>query len=109
MSKPIHTQILDRARALIEDERRWCPGHLARDANGYPVSPTDHEAEQRCALGALLAAAHEFSSDEMEAHRLAETALRPLVGATQLTHINDIEGHSAVIALFDAATDVERP
>jgi hypothetical protein len=29
--------------------------------------------------------------------------MRPLVGATSLTHINDSEGHAAVLDLFDMA------
>ena len=29
--------------------------------------------------------------------------MRPFVGATALTHINDAEGHAAVLTLFDIA------
>jgi hypothetical protein len=103
MAKPIRVQILERARSLIEDERHWCPGDLARDALGCCVSPTHSTAEQRCALGALVAAAHEFTSDPDLAHHLAATAMRPLVSATSLTHINDTTGHAAVLELFDLA------
>lgn len=103
MAKPVRIQILERARALIEDEGRWCSGDLARDAMGYSVSPTDCGAERRCALGALVAAAHEFTDDPDLARHLAASAMRPLVGATSLTHINDVAGHAAVIELFDLA------
>lgn len=103
MSKPVNLQVLERARALIEDECHWCPGDLARDAFGYSVSPADSSAEQRCALGALVAAAAEFTRDPHLVHDLAMTAMRPLVGATSLTHINDDEGHAAILALFDLA------
>jgi len=103
MSEPVKFQVLERAPALIEDERHWCPGVLARDAMGSSVSPTDSNAEQRCALGALVAAAYEFTGDSRLAHDLAMTAMRPLVGATSLTHINDVEGHAAVLTLFDVA------
>jgi hypothetical protein len=41
MAKPARLQILERARALIEDERHWCPGNLARDARGLSICPTD--------------------------------------------------------------------
>jgi hypothetical protein len=108
MSKPVKVQILERARALIADERHWCPGDLARDAMGFSVNPTDGSAEQHCALGALVAAAYEITSDSHLAHDLALTAMRPLVGATSLTQINDLEGHAAVLALFDAAIAVSR-
>jgi hypothetical protein len=103
MAKPIRVQVLERARALIENERHWCPGDLARDARGFPISPIDRGAKRRCALGALMAAAHEFTSDHDVAHQLATTAMRPLVGATSLAHINDSEGHAAVLDLFDLA------
>jgi hypothetical protein len=103
MAKPMRVQILERARTLIADERHWCPGDLARNALGFPVSPTDGNAEQRCALGALVAAAHEFTNDPGLVHHLATTAMRPLVGATSLTHINDAGGHAVVLELFDLA------
>ena len=103
MAKPIRVQILERARALIADERHWCPGDLARDARGFPVSPIDEGAVQRCALGALVAAAHDLTGDPVSARRLATTAMRPLIGATSLTHINDAEGHAVVLYLFDLA------
>jgi hypothetical protein len=103
MSRPLKVQVLERARALIEDERHWCRGELARDSVGLSVGPTDGSAVKRCALGALVAAACEVTGDPREAHELAMTALRPLVGATSLTHINDVEGHAAVLTLFDLA------
>jgi hypothetical protein len=103
MAKPVRIQVLETARALIADERRWCPGDLARDARGLAVSPIHSSAVQRCALGALVAAAHELTSDPASACHLATAAMRPLVGATSLTHINDAEGHAAVVALFDLA------
>jgi hypothetical protein len=28
-------------------------------------------------------------------------AMRPIIGATSLRHINDIAGHAAILALFD--------
>ena len=103
MSKPLKVQVLERARALIEDERHWCRGELARDAVGLSVGPTDGSAVKRCALGALVAAACEVTSDPRLAHELALTAMRPLVGTTSLTHINDVEGHAAVLILFELA------
>jgi hypothetical protein len=108
MAKPIRVQILERARALIAEERHWCSGDLARDAGGFPISPLDSKAKRRCALGALVAAAHEFTGNPDLAHYLATTAMRPLVGATSLTHVNDSEGHAAVLDLFDLAIAAQR-
>jgi hypothetical protein len=103
MARSTRVQVLERARALIADERRWCRCDLARDARGFPVSPTDGSAVQRCTLGALVAAAHELTGDAALADHLAATAMRPLVGATALTYINDAEGHAAVLQLLDLA------
>jgi hypothetical protein len=33
MSKPLKVQVIEKARALIEDELHWCCGELARDMN----------------------------------------------------------------------------
>lgn len=103
MAKAIRVQILERARALIADERHWCSGQFALDARRLAVDPTGPSAVQRCAVGALIAAAHEITRDPALAHQLAATSMRPLVGATALTHINDAEGHAAVLKLFDQA------
>ena len=103
MAKPARLLILQRARALIEDERHWCPGELARDAKGFSVNPTDGNAEQRCALGAILAAAYQFTGDLDRAQEVAMVLMRPVIGATSLTHVNDAEGHAAILSLFDLA------
>ena len=103
MAKPARLLILQRARALIEDERHWCPGDLARDTRGFSVSPTDSNAEQRCAVGAILAAAYQFTGDLDRAKEVAMVAMRPVIGATSLTHVNDAEGHAAILNLFDLA------
>jgi hypothetical protein len=103
MSKPLKLQIVERGRTLIEDERHWCRHELARDAAGRSVDPIDQGAVRRCGLGALIAAAYQITNDRHRAHDLAITALRPLHGSTTLVKINDIRGHSAVLALLDAA------
>src|SRR5262249_47979453 len=103
MAKPAQLLILERARALIEDERHWCPGDLARDARGFSVSPTDSNAEQRCALGAILAAAYQFTGHLDRAQEVAMVAMRPLIAATSLTHVNDAAGHAGVLNLSTLA------
>jgi hypothetical protein len=101
MSRPLKLQIVEKARTLIEDERHWCRNVLARDANGRSVDPTDQRVVRRCGLGALIAAAYQITNDHRQAHALAITALRPVHGSTTLVKINDIRGHSAVLAVFD--------
>ena len=74
MSKPLKVQVIEKARALIEDERHWCRGELARDMHALSVCPTDSRAERRCALGALIAAAYQLTNDFGRAHDLAISA-----------------------------------
>jgi hypothetical protein len=38
MSKTLKHQIIEKARALVEDDRHWCRGELARDMNALSVS-----------------------------------------------------------------------
>jgi hypothetical protein len=101
MSKPLKLQIVERARALIDDEQHWCRGELALDANGMGVCPMSDEAVKRCGLGALIMAAYQITTDRREAINLAIKAMRPLHGSATLMHVNDSRGHAAVLALFD--------
>jgi len=103
MSKPLHVQIIPRARALIEDEDHWCRGGLARDKFGVSVLPTDSEARRRCAFGALIAAAHEATGDMRQAYEFAILAMGSTRGAAALVTVNDTEGHAAALALLDEA------
>lgn len=101
MSKPLKVQILEKARTLIEDERHWCRGELARDGNGVSVCPTDRRAVRRCGLGAMIAAAYQITDDYGRAHDLAISATRPLCGSSTLVNVNDVRGHAATLALLD--------
>ena len=101
MSQPLKVQIIEKARALIADERHWCRGELARDINALSVCPTDSRAEKRCALGALIVAAYQITNDYSRAHDLAISAVLPLHGSATLVNVNDVRGHAAVLALLD--------
>ena len=101
MSKTLKVQVIEKARALIEDERHWCRGELARDVNALSICPTDSGAERRCALGALIAAAYQITNNRSRAHALAISAVRPLYGSATLVNVNDVRGHTAVLALLD--------
>ena len=101
MSKPLTRPIIERARVLIADEKHWCRAALARDERGFQVDPTDAAALQRCAFGALVAAAFELVGDLKQAHNLADAVAREVCGPSSLIHTNDTEGHAAVLALFD--------
>jgi hypothetical protein len=101
MSKSLKRQIVEEARTLIQDERHWCRGELARDAAGDSVDATDSIAVRRCALGALVSAAYHLTNDHWQAYDLAINALRPTHGSATLVRINDMRGHAAVLALLD--------
>ncbi len=101
MSKALKLQVIEKARALIEDERHWCRGELARDMNAQSICPTDSGAKRHCALGALIAAAYQITNDLSRAHDLAISAVRPLYGSATLVNVNDVRGHAAVLALLD--------
>ena len=103
MSKSLKLQIVENARALIQEEQHWCRGMLARDAGGLSVDPTYSRATQRCALGALVSAAFQLTNDHWQAYDLAMSALRPICESATLVRVNDMRGHSAVLALLDEA------
>ena len=99
MAKPFKVQVIEKARALIEDERHWCRGELARDMNALSVCPTDRRAERRCALGALIAAAYQLTNDFSRAHDLAISAVRPLYGSVTL-----VKAAKLIVAPYCAVT-----
>ena len=101
MAKPLHSQIVVRARSLIANEQHWCRGHLAQTASGLSVSPISASAVKRCGLGAVIAAAYQLTQDYDAANDLAHKALCPLYGISTLVRVNDMRGHAAVLALFD--------
>ena len=101
MSRPLKIQIVERARELIADEQHWCRRHFGEDAHGFPVSPTSPSAIKWCGLGAVIAAAYQLTHDYHVTHRLGHEALRPHYSPATLIYLNDIRGHTAVLALFD--------
>jgi hypothetical protein len=101
MARPLKIQIIESARSLIEDKDRWCRNHIALDASGVSVFPSNQGAVKRCALGALIAAAYELTHDHDVADHLAYEALRPQCATSTLIFINDTTGHAAVLELFD--------
>ena len=109
MAKPLHSQIVERARSLITDEEHWCRGYLAQDASGLSILPTSTRAVKHCGLGAVLAAAYQLTYDFDAAYELAHKALRPHYGTATLVHVNDMRAHAAVLALFDEVMAAERP
>ena len=84
MSRPLKTQIVEKARALIADEKHWCRHHLAEDGNGISVSPTSASAIKWCALGAVIAAAYQLTHNPDVAYEVGYQVLRPRYGSATL-------------------------
>jgi hypothetical protein len=101
MSRPLKLHIVEKARALIADEKHWCRRHLAEDGNGISVSPISYSAIKWCALGALIATAYQLTNDVDAAYQLSNEVLGAHYRAATLMHVNDLRGHAAVLALFD--------
>ena len=112
MSKPILTQVIERARTLVADRSTWTSHALARRANSEACQPTDMRAVRFCAYGALVRAAYDLTADGEQAQRLADLAAAGLVGSKapdraymDLYCINDGASRSVarktVVRLFD--------
>ena len=86
--------VVRRARERITDLNRWCVGYTALDEEKEPISPSDPNAVQWCAIGALHAEASDLEEYEMA---------RRLLGSASLAGLNDLEGHQAVLDKFDEA------
>ena len=57
-------------------------------------------------LGAVIAAAREFTNDSKQAYDLAISIVRSFRGTTTLFNVNDVRGHAAVLAVLDEAIAV---
>ena len=109
MSRPLHHQIVARAREIIADRDHWTQGELAVFRDGRAAEPTHADAYAFCAVGALQRAAHELSSArassladqvQMLIESFAATCRDPNTDFS-LEILNDDNGHAAVLLLFD--------
>src|SRR5262245_33580029 len=109
MSKPLHHQIVARARELVSDPNHWTQGDLAVFKDGRTAEPTHPDAYAFCAVGALQRAAHELST--ARGAPLADQVVT-IMESFATTHqdpntefsletLNDDVGQAAVLELFD--------
>ena len=105
MAASFTPKIIERARFLIADRKHWCRFVLARDEAGVRATPTDPKARKYCAIGALIAAASEVTSDPGQAEALGRVAANVVAprGGWSLVIANDFGGHAAVLSLFEKA------
>jgi len=102
-----NVEILQRAKALIEDEANWIQEEYALDAEKCCVSPDDPEACFFCAAGAVYKAYGSFAGDDPEAMEYLARAARkmapPDVAYFVIVDLNDTRTHADVMAMFDEA------
>ena len=92
--------VLNRARALIADERHWCRGAFARSWANIPVRPYSFFARRFCAIGALKRAAGELLLPTQNSYLALEAqAGRRVEGWND----HPRRTHAEVLALFDGA------
>ena len=113
MSKPLVTQVVERARALLGDSGGWTQHAISRRGNNRQCEPTDAGAVRFCAYGAILRAAHDLACDDDQAQRLADRTAMFIVGHDtpysafeHLIAINDgprPTSRKAILELFDEA------
>jgi hypothetical protein len=97
-------QVLRRAREIISDPGRWTQGTFARDEDGNSCDPRDDFACRWCALGAVTKAAVILGADDGIGSGAVDLLYEAQPLATVVA-INDIQGHEAILALFDRALE----
>lgn len=100
-------QILEKARKILSNRKRWTRLEFARDESGSAVSIFSDEAVQFCAVGALhKAEGREHNPDLFGESIQLKEARRLLFAQTSgeygsITEINDRGGYDKVIEVFD--------
>jgi hypothetical protein len=104
MSRHLQSEIITRARQLLEDRRRWTRYASARDPSGRKCTPFEDRAVRYCAYGALLRSAYQVTGCRKRAAKLARATERMALGETRLSQVNDKKGYRAVLRLIEAAS-----
>ena len=104
MSTTVKKQVLIKARALIADPAHWTRNFLACNAAGHPIHWCDPSATRWCAMGAIYRGAYELVGSKEEATRIGKVVAKgiaPIWFGRSLMTMNDMLGHTAVLARFD--------
>ena len=114
---PGAVDILAIARTLIARPDRWAQGAIALDRNGRALTTFDGGC-RFCAAGAVGLAAHVLIVDEAarrrigptvdHAGRLLDCAAYKLGDYESYIGLNEHDGHTNVVAMFDHALDMAR-
>lgn len=101
------SEILIKAKSLIDTPQKWTQGEYAKSEKGRRVQPTSPRATCFCSVGAVLRATG--SKDEffwMIDNEQREEAIDILSEAMNVEHVplfNDTHTHAEVMAAWDEA------
>lgn len=110
-------QALSDVRVLLQKSSSWTKGTVARDAAGWPCSPTADSATKRSIVGAVDSIARAakggervyFALSEVLANRLGHSLIdceyRSEIAVPLLAAFNDMTTHEGVLRLIDEALD----
>ena len=102
-------RVLRAAQERIRDPKNWCQRTLARTISGMDVWPTEPDAVQYCARGALEA---ETNFGRQHAHQLLHRAALemgyggPDTDKDAAVVLNDTANHLIVMLMFDRAQEL---
>lgn len=96
---------LVKARNNITEPSRWTHQVCARNEYGVECHPTSKDARQWCAYGTLKKILpNELPLYEEAASKLREAARS--IGRSNVSAVNDNEGHAAVLSLYSDAIEL---
>ncbi len=93
-------EVLITTKQRISNEKHWCQGALAQNADGKYIAPQDPRATNFCALGSLIA----LDIEETTYYQAWDCLITELPGNVRsLSSFNDNSTHKQVLELFDKA------
>ena len=96
-------ETLERARALIADEGKWCKVVLARNGAQHETLPLDPAAVQWCALGALQRTVGGFADGYATEREALDRAASKTSDYKTIVSLNDEGTHADVMRAYDVA------
>lgn len=106
------SEVLEAARKIIRNEKRWVSHDLAVDAAGVTCPTTSKQAQAFCALGAVRRI---NGPQQRAATAYLRQAANVVSGATEsrptndtIFHVNDTLGHPETLKMFQLAIKAAR-
>ena len=103
--------ILEKAKAIIEDEKNWCQHVFAMNSEGKKVLELEDDAARWCAVGSFTKANVSYKYDcnsevEFECLKNAASEIGSDYECNEVTYVNDRLGHAAVMKMYDLAIKI---